>query len=126
MTTHLLNPKLKIESTTGTSEMLVTAIVTVHYGPQEENIIKILGLKSKLKCRLWSDDADPDADNPVFWFATKTINKNDTYTFTKKVPRSTLDEDWEGNDELYAKFVLSTDGFPITAKTQTLVQVGNY
>lgn len=123
---HLLNPKLKIESTTGTNQMLVTAIVTLRYTDQEESIIKALNLKSKLKCRLWSDDAWPDADNPVFWFGTKMVNKNDTYTFTRKVSKNTLDEDWEGNDELYAKFALSTEGFVIGGTTQTLVQVGNY
>jgi hypothetical protein len=123
---QLLNPKLKIESTTGTNQMLVTAIVTVRFSAQEESIIKALNLKSKLKCRLWSDDADPDADNPVFWFATKTISKEDTYTFTRKVSKDTLDEDWEGNDELYAKFALSTEGFSISASAKTPVQVGNY
>ena len=123
---QLLNPKLKIQSTTGTNQMLVTAIVTVRYSDQEESIMKALNLKSKLKCRLWSDDAWPDADNPVFWFATKLISKEDTYTFTRTVSKDTLDEDWEGNDELYAKFALSTEGFTISASTQTPVQVGNY
>ena len=124
---NLINPKLKIQSTSGSNQMKVTTTVTVSFDATEENIIKVLGLKCKLACRVWSEDSGFNGgDDPLFSLATKTITKDGTYEFVRMVDRSLLDEDWEGNDELYAKFALNAVSFPMSAGTRTATQVGNY
>lgn len=44
----------------------------------------------------------------------------------RNVSNNMLDEDWEGNDEVYAKFALNAVTFPMSAATRTPTQVGNY
>ncbi|MEO8152426.1 MAG: hypothetical protein ABI605_05100 [Rhizobacter sp.] len=123
----LSNPKLKIQSTSGSNQMKVTTTVTVQFSAAEENIIKILSLKCKLASRVWGEDSGFNGgDDPLFSLATKTITKNGTYEFVRSVDRSLLDEDWEGNDELYARFALNAVAFPMSATAQSATQVGNY
>ena len=112
----LLNPKIKIEATSGSNTMKVTTQVTVNFGPQEETNIKILGIKCKLACRVWGQDSGFNGgDDSLFSMPTKTINKDGTYVFVRHVARDLLDEDWEGNDEIFAKFALNAVGFPMSA-----------
>jgi len=123
----LSNPKLKVEATSGSSQMKVTTQVTVNFHPQEETNIKVLGLKCKLACRVWGEDSGFNGgDDSLFSLATKTIDKDGTYTFVRTVARDLLDEDWEGNDELYAKFALNAVGFPMSATTRSATITGNY
>lgn len=115
----LSNPTLKIELS-NTSQANITASVKVAFDSFEENLIKN-GLKFKLRSRLWGDDQGSVTngdDDPLFWLPSKTITADGTYTFTATVNRSSLDEDWEGNDEIYARFTCSstTPGFPMNAK----------
>ncbi len=123
----LSSPKLKIQSTTGTNQMKVTTSVTVGFDATEVNIIKVLGLKCKLACRVWGEDSGFNGgDDSLFSLSTKTITKSGSYEFVRVVDASLLDEDWEGNDELYAKFALNAVSFPMSAATRTATQVGNY
>ncbi|WOB06831.1 hypothetical protein [Piscinibacter gummiphilus] len=123
----LSNPKLQLQSTAGSGLVKVTTQVTVRFNDAEENIIKCLNLKFKLASRVWSeDDMFNGGDDPMFALPTKTITKDGTYTFERTVPTSMLDEDWEGNDEFYAKFALQAIAFPMAASTRTPTQVGNY
>ncbi len=125
---NLSNPKLKIQSTTGSDQMTVSASVKVTFLPEELHIIQVLSLKCKLACKVWSEDGGFNGpDDPLFSLATKTITKNGTYDFKPRlIDRSVLDEDWEGNDELYAKFGVKAVGFPMSDETRSLTQVGNY
>jgi hypothetical protein len=101
----LSNPTLKIELVSGTSQVNITATVKAAFDTVEENFIKLVGLKFKLRCRLWgADSLFNGEDDALFSLTSKTITADGTYTFTKKVDRSALDEDWEGNDEIYARF----------------------
>jgi len=123
----LSNPKLKIEIVSGSNTAKATAQVTVNFHPQEETNIKILGLKCRLACRVWGEDSGFNGgDDSLFALATKTITKDGTYTFVRTVSRDTLDEDWEGNDELYAKFALNAVGFPMSTGTRSSTITGNY
>lgn len=123
----LSNPKLQLQSTAGSGLVKVTTSVIVKFNDSEEHIIKCLNLKFKLACRIWSeDDVFNGGDDPMFALSTKTITKDGTYTFERTVPTSMLDEDWEGNDEFYAKFALQAIAFPMGANTRTSTQVGNY
>lgn len=123
----LTNPKLKIQTISGSNNAKVTAEVTVNFHPQEETNIKILGLKCRLRCRVWAEDGGFNGDDdPLFSMSTKTITKDGTYTFERTVSRDTLDEDWEGNDEIYAKFALNAVAFPMAASTKTSTITGNY
>ena len=123
----LSQPKLKIQSTAGSSQLKVTTSVTVKFSPEEESIISALNLKFKLKSRVWAeDDMFNGGDDPLFWLSTKTITKEGHYEFVRTVNHGLLDEDWEGNDEVYAKFALAAIAFPMAATTRTQTQVGNY
>jgi hypothetical protein len=123
----LSNPELKIQSTAGSSQLTVKTKVTVRFSPEEEHIISCLKLKFKLACRVWSeDDMFNGGDDPLFSLSTKTITKDGTYEFVRVVSHNLLDEDWEGNDEVYAKFALNAVAFPMSAATRTPTQVGNY
>lgn len=126
----LSNPALKIELVSGTSQANVTASVKVAFDQVEENFIKLLGLKFKLMCRLWGEDSGFNGgDDGLFSLTTKTITADGTYTFTKTVSRSSLDEDWEGNDEIYARFRCksTTPSFPMEATPQNSQTIsGNF
>ena len=123
----LSNPKLKIQSTSGSSQMKVTTSVTVAFSAAEKHIIEVLSLKFKLASRVWGEDSGFNGgDDPLFSLATKTINKGGNYEFVRHVNRDLLDEDWEGNDELYARFALNAVAFPMSASAQSATQVGNY
>lgn len=125
----LSNPKLVIKLISGTSNAEVTATVDAALRPFEENLVKALGLKFKLKCKLRSDDDGFNGgDDDLFAFAGKLITADGNYKFAATVNRDTLDEDWEGNDEIYARFILrSTSGmFPFVRRTNSPVVTGNF
>ena len=123
----LSKPELHIQSTAGSTHLTVKTRVTVNFSPEEEHIISCLKLKFKLACRIWSEDAVFNGnDDLLFSLSTKTITKDGTYDFVGSVHHELLDEDWEGNDEVYAKFGLAAVAFPMTAVARTPTQVGNY
>jgi hypothetical protein len=114
----LSNPSLRLELVSGTSDVKVTAAVRVKFDPVEEAFIKLLGLKFKLRCNVRGEDGGFNGpDDALFSIASKIIVKDDTYTFMRKVNRDSLDEDWEGNDEIYARFRLAstTPSLPMAA-----------
>jgi len=114
----LSNPTLKIELVSGTTQVKVTASVRATFDAVEENFIKLLGLKFRLKCNILGADSGLNgADDALFSIASKTILEDGSFTFTRTVNRSSLDEDWEGNDEIYAKFRLAstTASLPLAA-----------
>ena len=101
----LSNPTLKLELVSGSTQVKVTGTVKVSFDTVEENFIKLLGLKFALRCRIWGEDSGFNGGNDaLFSIATKTITADGTYTFTRTVNRSSLDEDWEGNDEIFARY----------------------
>jgi len=123
----LSNPKLKIQSTAGSSQMKVTTSVTVAFSAAEKHITEVLNLKFKLASRVWGEDSGFNGgDDSLFSLATKTITRGGNYEFVRSVDRSMLDEDWEGNDELFARFALNAVAFPMSASAQSSTQVGNY
>ena len=114
----LSNPTLKLELVSGTSNVKVTGTVRVNFYPVEEALIKNLGLKFKLRCNVRGEDGGFNgADDALFSIASKTITEDGGYTFVRTVNRASLDEDWEGNDEIYARFRLAstTPSLPMAA-----------
>ncbi len=114
----LSNPTLQINLVSGTSQVKITAGVKVAFDSVEENFIKLLGLKFKLRCRLWGEDGGFNGGpDPIVWLPSKIVTADGTQTFTKTMDRSLLDEDWEGNDEIYARFTCqsTTPSFPLPA-----------
>ena len=100
----LSNPTLTIKLVAGTSNVDVTATVKLNFF-QAETLIKLLSLKYLLKCKLWSSDSGFNGeDDPLFSIASKSVDADGTFTFRRTVNASSLDEDWEGNDEVYATF----------------------
>jgi hypothetical protein len=114
----LSNPTLRLELVSGTTNVKVTATVRASFNAVEENVIKLLGVKFKLRCNVRGEDSGFNgADDPLFSIASKTIVEDGTYSFVRTINRNTLDEDWEGNDEIYARFRLAstTPSLPMAA-----------
>lgn len=113
---QMSNPTLKIQLISGTSNADVTASVRVSLDSTEESLVKLVGLKFKLRCRLWGEDGLLNSDDVIYSFPAKTVVADGTYTFHKTISRDTLDEDWEGNDEVYAKFSITSSSpiFPLS------------
>ncbi len=104
----LSSAKLSITLGSGSQNADVTATVTVSLTEFDKQLVK-LGLKFKLKCKLRGADSGLNgADDDLFQFPTKTVTAAGTFTFKATVSRDTLDEDWEGNDEIYARFTLQS------------------
>src|SRR5262245_33744192 len=101
----LSNPTLVIKLIAGTSKVDVTATVKVSFSTTEETLIKLLSLRYSLKCKIWGSDSGFNGeDDALFSIASQSVNSDGTHTFKRQVDTSSLDEDWEGNDEIYARF----------------------
>ncbi|HEY9430195.1 MAG TPA: hypothetical protein VI260_01770 [Blastocatellia bacterium] len=125
----LSNPKLKVELISGTSNVHVTATVNVSFNEFEKNLIKLLGLKFRLRCRLrGSDGLFKGPDDDLFLFPNKTIIADGTSTFTATMNRNVLDEDDIDNDEVYAHFILQSMQalFPFTRSKDSLKITSNF
>ena len=123
----MTNPKLTVQLASSTNQRKVTATVTVNFNTVEENMIKVLGLTPRLSCKVWGEDSGFNGgDDLLFSYNTKTITKDGTYTFSGTVNKSVLDEDSVGDDEVYAKFALSTPSFPMTAATRSATISGDF
>ena len=122
------NPKLVVQLASGTNQRKVTATVTVNFNTVEENMIKVLGLAPRLGCKVYGEDGGifTGPDDLLFSYTTKTITKDGTYTFSGTVNKSVLDEDTIGNDEVYAKFALSTPSFPMSASAKSPTISGDF
>jgi len=125
----LSKPTLSIKLVAGTNNADVTATVTTKLTTFEKGLVDKLGLKFRLKCKLRGEDSGFNgSDDDLFSFAKKTITANGVSTFSTRVSRDTLDEDWEGNDEIYARFTLqSTEAiFPFATSKNSPVISGNF
>jgi hypothetical protein len=115
----LSNPTLSLKLVAGTSKVDVTGSVKVSFSPTEETLIKLLSLKYSLKCRIWAEDSGFNGENdPLFSISSQTVNADGTHTFKRTVDRSSLDEDWEGNDEVFARYLCtppSNTGIALTS-----------
>lgn len=128
----LSNPTLSLKLVAGTSKVDVTGSVKVSFSPTEETLIKLLALQYSLKCKIWASDSGFNGgDDPLFSIASQTVNSDGTHTFKRTVDRSQLDEDWEGNDEVYARYRCtppSNTGIALTSATpaNSAVITGNF
>lgn len=105
----LSNPRLTIKLIAGTTKVEVTGSVKVNFTPNEEAIMKVFPLvKYTMNCKLFGEDSGFNgADDPMFNVTSvgpKKINADKVHNFRREVEKSSLDEDWEGNDEVYARF----------------------
>ena len=116
----LSNPTLKIDLLTGTTYR-VTAKVRVDFTPQELSWINPgsgrSGLSVKLKSDLWGSDIGEPAlgDNDhLLTFPSRKITQSATYTFSKEVSGTVLNEDIAAartipqQDEIYNTFKLES------------------
>jgi len=125
---NLLNPTLTIKLVAGTNSADVTATVTTKLTDFEKVLVKE-GLRFRLKCKLRGEDSGFNgSDDDVFSFPSKTIAASGLSTFTHRISRDTLDEDWEGNDEIYARFTLQSlePIFPFVKTKDSAVITGNF
>jgi hypothetical protein len=124
----LSNPKLAIQLASGTNQRKVTATVTVSFNAVEENMIKVLGLAPRLACRVYGEDGGifTGDDDLLFSYTTKTVTKDGTYIFSGTVNKAVLDEDTVGNDEIVAKFGLTTPSFPMSAAAKSPTISGDF
>jgi hypothetical protein len=122
-------PNLSIKLISGTNNADVTATVLSTLTPFEKALVDTLGLKFKLKCKLWGEDSGFNGeDDELYSFGSKTITQSGPSTFKATINRSTLDEDSVGNDEIYAKFTLqSTEPlFPFGTSAKSPVISGDF
>jgi hypothetical protein len=103
---ELSNPSLQITLISSSSEADVLATVDVGLTPFEQGLIALLGLPVELRCRLRG--ADPLFDDDQFTFDPQPVTGSNTFTFARRLPQSTLDEDSAptDGDELYVRFRL--------------------
>ena len=122
----LSNPTLKIDPLTGTSYR-VTAKVTVQFTPQELSLINPTSgrplVNVKLESKLWgSDFGEPrlGGDDQLLTFPTANITRSATYTFSKVVSGTSLNEDsYLGDrDEIYNQFKLTSQIPGFISKTR--------
>ncbi|HKQ79945.1 MAG TPA: hypothetical protein VJ810_40000 [Blastocatellia bacterium] len=130
---YLKNPKLEIKLISGTNNVEVNAQVDVSLDKEQEKLVKLIGLKFKLKCKLRADDEGFNGpDDDLLWLPPKghsgVITADGNYKFAATLSRDKLDEDWEGNDEIYARFILQAISglFPFVRKTNSPVVTGNF
>ena len=101
-------PKLTIKLVSGSSNAEVTATVKAAFTAFDKALIK-LGLTFRMKCKLWGADSGFNGDNDdLFSFTNQLVTSDGTVTFKQTIPRAVLDEDWIGNDEIFARFTLQS------------------
>ncbi|MDA7417016.1 hypothetical protein PGB34_11620 [Xenophilus arseniciresistens] len=125
----LSNPNLRITLISGTSKAKVDATVRVNFDAFEEALIKQLGLKFRLGCRIWGEDSGlTGADDSLFSIASQTVTADGNFAFSRTVDRDSLDEDWVGNDEIYARFSCqsTTPSFPLAASVRSAAVTGDF
>jgi len=125
----LSQPHLSIKLLSGTSNAEVTATVNVSLTQFELNLVKNLGLKFKLRCQLrGADSGFNGADDDLFTYTGKSILAGGTSTFKATMSRNTLDEDWVGDDEVYARFTLQSAEpiFPLVLTTDSPIITGSF
>lgn len=106
----------------------VTAKVKVSFNPFEEYMIKN-GLQVAVSCRMWGEDSGFNgADDNLFSMGSKRVAADGNVEFVRNVAKSWLDEDWEGKDEIYARFGLASQSpgiiAPISVRSAT--KTGRY
>jgi hypothetical protein len=126
----LTNPKLSIKLISGTSKAEIKATVDLGLSQVDRNLIEVLGVKFKVGCAIrGSDSGFNGGDDTLIVFSKKTKTSSGTVTFETEVNRDVLDEDWEGNDEIYARFTLATNSptFPanVPPKNSSVIS-GNF
>jgi len=87
----LSNPRLSIKLVAGTTKVEITSSVKVNFTPNEEAIMKLFPLVKYTMITVTS-------------VGPKKVNADHSHSFKREVDKSALDEDWEGNDEIYARF----------------------
>jgi hypothetical protein len=125
----LSSPKLTVKLISGTSKVDVVAAIHIVFNEFEKKLINLLGLKFKLRCLLrGSDSGFNGADDDLFLFSNKTITADGTSTFSKTMSSSVLDEDWVGEDEVYARFTLQSAEalFPFTGVNDSPIVTGSF
>ena len=125
----LSKPQLTIKLISGTSNAEVMASINLGLNDVDKNLIKLLGIKFRVSCSLWGSDSGLNGDDDLlFTFARQTKVGPGTVVFKTTLNRDVLDEDW-GNDEIYARFSLSTNSptFPanVSPKDSPIV-TGNF
>lgn len=106
----------------------VTAQVNVTFTQFEKFMIS-QGLAVSVSCRMWGEDSgfNGDDDN-LFSMGTKAVSNSGVVQFTRNVAKDWLDEDWEGQDEIYAKFTLASasPGIIATVVKSSPTKTGSY
>ena len=123
----LSSPSLSVVSQGG-DVVKVTTKVNVTFNQFEKFMIG-QGLSVTVACRMWGEDSGINGgDDNLFSMDTKPVSSTGTVQFTRNVAKSWLDEDWEGKDEIYARFNLASasPGIIPSVTTRSATKVGSY
>ncbi len=127
---QLSNPTLRIELVAGTTKVKVSGTVHVTLDAFEEALVKQLGLKFRARCLIMGEDSGFNgADDQLFRLPSKIVTSDGTIPFFREVDRSKLDEDWEGNDEIFAHYTCAstTSSFSLAATPKNSITItGNF
>jgi hypothetical protein len=115
----LSNPHLKITLVSGTHNVHVEASVEVTFTAFELALMQQFDVKGRLRCVIRGDD--PIFNDNLFSFSVMTVKTNGPQIFSSTVPRSVLNEDLLGRDEVFARFTLSSSesAFPMNATARS-------
>lgn len=126
----LSNPLLAIDLHSNTPNVRVTGTVTVQFAPEELKLIQLIGLQFQVKTTIMGADSGFNgADDFLFSLPGKSVTGNTVVSVSKVVNRDALDEDWEGNDEIYAHFTCQSNliSLPMAAQPKSsAVITGNF
>jgi hypothetical protein len=101
-------PRFSVRLLAGSSNVEVSASIDAAFTPFDKALIK-LGLTFRMKCKLWGADSGLNgADDELFTFTNQLVTKDGTVKFKEIIPSSTLDEDWNSDDDIFARFTLQS------------------
>ena len=123
----LTNPTFTVTPQAG-DIVHVVAKVNVNFNAFEKFMIS-QGLAVTVSCRMWGEDSGLNGgDDNLFSMGSKAVSNSGTVQFSRNVAKSWLDEDWEGRDEIYARFSLSSasPGIIGAVTARSVTKTGSY
>lgn len=122
-------PHLNIKLISGSSNVEITVTTKVTLDTTDMFLVKNAGLRFKLKGKMRGEDSGFNGgDDDLFNLPSLGVMETATITTKKTVSRDSLDEDWEGNDEVYARMTLVSLSpiFPFSKSRDSATITGNF
>lgn len=122
-------PHLTIKLISGTNNVEIAVTTNVTLDSTDLFLVKNAGLRFKLRGKMRGEDSGLNGgDDDLFNLPSHGVMESGTVTTKKTVSRDSLDEDWEGNDEVYARMTLVSLApiFPFSKSRDSAVITGNF